>query len=335
MPILHQLIKHAGDLPMWVHVPGLPFNIPVPGDRKERLSGMHEWVPIDTIERVRQGREQGLSPEEIVSKERQQSSPKSVALSAGVGGAAGGLLARVLEGEKGVAPFKEIAEKGVNKKSLLGLKSLPLKMRLLPVAGAGAGALASIISQKADAPNRERGAREALRGLAVEDLQTANEVMNATKSVKDLQKEGMDDTSATLLAAGAGGLGGYAAGTHLAKLLPIGGAAVGALLLAALVASIRKNNRPEPAWSGYPVKSAASTSFAARSGGAGKNYGKVTEDPPMPGPGADGSKSVFKTPGVSAAAVSKVKPGAVGAAGGVLGALKKNKGAGAGSISNG
>lgn len=332
MPLLHQFIKHAGDLPLWIRVPGMPFNIPVPGDRKERLSGMHEWVPISTIERIRHEREMGTSPEKIIAKEKNRKNIPSAALSGAIGGAGGGLLARIIEGEKGVAPFEAISKKGVTKKTLLGLKSLPLKIRLLPVAGAGAGALANLLQQKADAPNRERSAREALHGLSVEDLQTANEVMNAAKSVKDLQKEGMDDTSATLLAAGAGGLGGYAAGTQLAKLLPIGGAAVGALLLAALVASIRKNNRREPEWRGYPVKSAASTSFSQQRGGAAKDYGKVTADPAMPAIGKP-NKTVFKTTGATAAAVSKVKPEAVGAAGGAFSGLNKNKGTG--SVSNG
>jgi len=317
---------------MWIRVPGLPFNIPVPGEREERLPGMREWVPVNTIERVRRGRDSGASPEEVVAIERDQTNNKRIALGGGIGGASGGLLARSVAGEEGMAPFKEISEKGVTKKTLLGLKSLPLKMRLLPVAGAGAGALAAILQNKAEAPAREHSAREALRGLAIEDLHTQNELMNAVKSVhdlKDLKKEGMDDASATLLAAGVGGLGGYAAGAQMAKLMPIGGAAVGALLLAALVSSMRKNNRLEPEWRGYSVKSAAS--YAASKHGPAEDtgrppaQGKVT----MPAPGADGSKSQFKMPKVTAFAVAKLKPRG-SADGGVV-----KEPAGKGSVSNG
>jgi hypothetical protein len=182
MSILHQFIKHAADLPMWVNVPGMPFNIPVPGDRRERLPGSHKWVPIDVYERVSKGLEAGIPTEEIIRSEREHSDPGSHAFNAFIGGSVGGVGARLHGGEKAFEPIKDLLAKGLTRQSVgQTLKALPTGMKALPVAGAGAGALLSMLKHRSESGSRERSAREALRALLMEDISNQKALHEAAK----------------------------------------------------------------------------------------------------------------------------------------------------------
>lgn len=339
MSILHQFVKHAGDLPLWIRAPGVPFNIPIPGEREERLQGMHDWVPISTIARIQEKLDRGTPREQILQEERALADPKGALVTSAMGGFSGGLLSRLIHGEKATEPMKEILKSGITRESLSGLKGVPASMRALPIAGAGLGALVSVMKQRSEADSRERAARGAIRGLAIEDLHTQNALLDAVQAAKGLQKASAvrfplaelqahikekaqaaasGDNMALLpvtLAAGVGGVGGYALGKRVAQYLPVGGAAAGALLLAAVMAAMQGvKGVVEYA----AVKSAASSSFSAKKYGPAQDVGQQTAAAKVtaPGPGADGSQSVFNTPpnggAPSVAAVAKIKtPGAV------------------------
>lgn len=165
MSILHQLVKHAADLPMWVNVPGMPFNVPIPGERRERLPGMHNWVPIDTIERVSQRMQEGVPAEQILQEERDRTNAGSMAFNGFIGGSVGGLASRLHGGAASMEPIKRVIEEGMTSDALKNLKNIPTPMKVLPVAGAGIGALVSKLRWDADKEQRATDAREAMRGL--------------------------------------------------------------------------------------------------------------------------------------------------------------------------
>lgn len=168
---------------VWTRVPGTPFTLPGSPTIKERLPGMSDWASRDTITRMAKGLQEGdKSPEELAQAEGQKGLAGNMALGA-VGGLTGGsLLGRLFSGGKGVEPFLNIYEKGLNKGTMRGLKHLPGAMKALPLLGMLGGAAIGAGHWNQGREGRKRQALDVSKGLLTERLLQSNAVQHAVKS---------------------------------------------------------------------------------------------------------------------------------------------------------
>lgn len=82
--------KVAGEfgVGMRAHIPGTPLGLNVGGAAvRERLPGMHRWVPREYIERAYEGLEQGLDAEAILERENARGTLSGPLAGAGAGAA--------------------------------------------------------------------------------------------------------------------------------------------------------------------------------------------------------------------------------------------------------
>ncbi len=168
--------------PVWTRVPGTPFTLPGSGTYTERLPGMEGWVPRDVVERVSRALAEGEDIRSLASRESREGAGAATSLGAGVGGVAGLLGARLAEGEKGFAPFKDILKRGITRDTLKGLRKIPLSMKLAPAAGAALGGLGMLGSWAAGGPKRGEDAEQVARGLLAEKLLQRRALEEAVKS---------------------------------------------------------------------------------------------------------------------------------------------------------
>lgn len=168
---------------VWTRVPGTPFTLPGSPTIRERLPGMMDWAPRDTITRMARGLQKGeKSPEELAETEAQQGAGTNVGLGA-VGGLTGGsLLGRLFSGQKGVEPFKKIYEKGLSGKTLRGLKHLPGAMKVLPLLGLLGGSAIGAQHWAQGRDERKGQALDVSKGLLAERILQSSAVQGALKS---------------------------------------------------------------------------------------------------------------------------------------------------------
>lgn len=174
------LLKQA--LAVWTRVPGTPFTLPGVYRPEERLPGMSEWAPRDIVERVSRKLKQDRSVEDIARSEAAEGLLKDVGFGTAAGGVTGGLLGRLAGGEAATAPLKEILSKGLGKGSLRGLKGLPGPMKLLPLVGAGAGALLGGAGWAGGSRARGEQAKDIARGLLAERVLQRSALREAIKT---------------------------------------------------------------------------------------------------------------------------------------------------------
>lgn len=161
------LLKNA-NIPLWLKVPGAAVPITGAPPPFERLPGMTEWAPREMVEDVAKGLRGGQDVEEI-AKEQSGKGLLGNAAMAGLTGTFGGVLGgRLVGGEKAWEPFKGVLSEGVSRRTLAGLKNLPLPMKLLPLAGAGLGIGMTTKNWAEQAPHRQKQTYDVARGLLAE-----------------------------------------------------------------------------------------------------------------------------------------------------------------------
>ena len=126
------------------------------------------WAPRPMIERMGRGLHGGEYWRDLVEQEAESGLPSRLGLGAGIGGVAGTLLGRGVGGEAAAAPFKRILEKGLSQRTLKGLTRLPTSMKVLPALGMAGGAGLAASRWLGGKSERERQAKEVIRGLAIE-----------------------------------------------------------------------------------------------------------------------------------------------------------------------
>lgn len=161
------LLKNA-NIPLWLKVPGATVPITGAPPPFERLPGMTEWAPREMVEDVAKGLRGGQDVEEI-AKEQSGKGLLGNAAMAGLTGTFGGVLGgRLVGGEKAWEPFRGVLSEGVSRRTLAGLKGLPLPMKLLPLAGAGLGIGMATKNWAEQAPHRQKQTYDVARGLLAE-----------------------------------------------------------------------------------------------------------------------------------------------------------------------
>jgi hypothetical protein len=182
----HYFIKE-GEAPVWIRVPGTPFTMLGSPTKHERLPGMTEWAPRPVVERMSKGLQQKIDPETLVQREEEEGLPWDAA-KGGIGGlTAGALAGRLAGGEATTAPLRELLAKGVSKETLKGLKNVPRAAKILPLAGAGAGALGGAAYWSAGKPARREQAEEVAKGLLSEKILQQHSINQARQSVSALK----------------------------------------------------------------------------------------------------------------------------------------------------
>ena len=171
-------------LAVWTRVPGTPFTLPGMPYQKERLPGMTEWAPQPMVERVARGLKGGRDIEEIAGEEKQRDFYPSVGLGMGVGGVGGGLLSRLIGGEKVTVPFREIGRKGISGRTLSALSKLPTHAKVLPLLGLGAGALVGGKQWEEGAPKRQQQALDVSKGLLAERILQQSAINQAVQTAE-------------------------------------------------------------------------------------------------------------------------------------------------------
>lgn len=156
--------------PVWTHVPGTPFTLPGSASYTERLPGMEGWVPREVVERVSRALAEGEDIRTIAQRERREGAGEAASLGAGVGGVAGLLGARLVAGEAGFAPLKNVLKGGITRDTLRGVSKLPLSMKAAPMAGAVLGGLGMLGRWASQGPKREEDAEQVARGLLAEKV---------------------------------------------------------------------------------------------------------------------------------------------------------------------
>lgn len=176
--MLGHLVKLAfTDLPLWVHVPGMPITLPGKATQTARLPGMVEWAPQPMVERVGRGLRKGFDAETLAEQEAQRGLPGRIAMGAGLGVGAGAIGGRFLGGEAAATPFKQLLEKGIGRQTLKGLSKLPTSMKLAPLFGLGAGAGIAAARWAQGRGDRQRQAKEVARGLLLENQLQYNDLL--------------------------------------------------------------------------------------------------------------------------------------------------------------
>jgi hypothetical protein len=169
--------------PIWTRVPGTPFTLPGFPSYQERLPGMTGWVPRDVVERVSHALAEGEDINTISEREGLRGLGSNIGMGAGIGGMLGGLGGRLLSGEKGTAPVRELLSKGLNRQTLTkAFRKTPGAMKALPLAGAGLGALLGLGSWGAGVPDRQEDATQVSRGLLAEKVLQQRALEEAVKS---------------------------------------------------------------------------------------------------------------------------------------------------------
>lgn len=163
------LLKNAA-IPLWLRVPGATIPITGQPEDKERLPGMTEWAPREMVEDVARGIRGGQDVESLAQEQSRKGLLGNAAI-AGLTGTVGGVLGgRLVGGEKAWDPFKGILSKGFTRESLSGLRSLPLSMKVMPLAGAGLGVGLAAKKWLSDAPHRKKQTYDVARGLLAERI---------------------------------------------------------------------------------------------------------------------------------------------------------------------
>jgi len=167
--MLSHIVKTAvSDMPLWVHVPGLPFTLPGTRVHEERLPGMLRWAPRPLIERVAKGMTEGKTIDELAKREAQEGLLSRVGIGAGLGGVGGTLAGRLTGGQAAAQPFKDIMAKGLGKDTMKGLSKLPLGMRMLPIFGLLGGGGLGAAKWFHNREGRRELAEEVAQGLLTE-----------------------------------------------------------------------------------------------------------------------------------------------------------------------
>ncbi len=167
----------------WTQVPGTPFTV-VPGNSQvqERLPGMREWAPRDTVADIAQQMDAGRPVADIAQDARRRGLLQAAGAGGGLGGIIGALGGRLMGGEAATKPFRDILSQGLNLKNLIGLRNLPGVMKWLPAAGAGAGLLAGGINWQQGARQRQEQAESIGQGLLAENVLQRNALREAIKN---------------------------------------------------------------------------------------------------------------------------------------------------------
>lgn len=190
--LLQALVKLGA--PVWTHVPGTPFSLPGTIEQNERLPSMSEWVPRPMIERIGRGMDEGMSTDQLVDREVNTGWNRKLPFHSVLGATGGGVLARVLGGEKITAPFRGILQEGLNKETLSKIKGLPTYAKALPFVGVGAGAAASLGRWAANADTRRRQAIAANKGIETERFLQVGEGSRALNHIHALEHRLRGDT---------------------------------------------------------------------------------------------------------------------------------------------
>jgi len=171
--------------PLWVQIPGTPLTLPGRQTQYDRLPGMTDWAPQPVISRVAQGLEDEIPLEEIAKREGGEGLGAAVGTGLLGGSIAGGLAGRLLSGEAGVAPLKQLLKKGLTREAISELRRIPKGMLATPLIGAGIGTAAGLAAWKATEGGREQQARDVARGLLTERILQRHQLREATRDIAD------------------------------------------------------------------------------------------------------------------------------------------------------
>jgi hypothetical protein len=136
------------------------------------------------VSRVGRGLRENREVRDIAEQEANQGLGSNAARG-GAGGLLGGaMIARIVGGEKSVAPFKKILAKGINKNTLRGLSRLPWAAKWLPLLGAGLGTAAGVGSWATGRDKRREQAAAVGKGLLSEQILQQHQINQARTARK-------------------------------------------------------------------------------------------------------------------------------------------------------
>lgn len=173
--------------PIWMHLPGTPLTIPGTPRQTERLPGMSHWAPRPMIERLGSGFNQGVPVDDLIQQETERDLSGSIARGSIAGGIGGTLTGRLLSGEAGVAPFKNVLSKGVSGTSLRALRNIPLAMKLSPLLGTGIGAAIGAAKWHTGKAKRRDLAQQTANGLFRERVMQYHGLHDAMTKTPDIR----------------------------------------------------------------------------------------------------------------------------------------------------
>ena len=187
-----------GNVPMWVHIPGTPITLPGERTQYERLPGMTDWAPRDTVSRVGKGLAEKQDISEIAESEANQGLGAS-AIKGGAGGLLGGsMLARLVGGQAVSAPFKNVLKGGLNKSTMSGLSKIPMSAKALPLLGVGAGLASGIGGWASGRDERRNQAASVSKGLLSEQILQQHSLGQAQQGAQGKQLSKLPIESASM-----------------------------------------------------------------------------------------------------------------------------------------
>jgi len=179
--------------PLWLRLEGLPVTVTSRNDNAtdEKVPGTQHWMPKGTLDRLQRGLETDTPTSELVSDELSRDKTKSLVQGSTMGGIGGLVAGRLLSGEEGMAPIRDIASKGLNKSTFQALRNLPNAMKMLPAAGLGGGALLGYMKWRNSKDNQREDLVNTLGNLRGERLirdKQLNEALQAQPNSSVLRK---------------------------------------------------------------------------------------------------------------------------------------------------